>query len=176
MENITEALDTTDHHCVLNAGGIMLLELEQLDEDMDAQDIAAHDESLLLSPDEALRIAALVEQHRACLEKQAAELDHSFTEVAQAWLDEFRLNAIALAERQVSWWPEIRNEAEHVLNRLLVTDTNPVIAAWYQQLHFNANFPGTQQKTLLTRYFKRLYYQRYPISVEEDAADLEDEE
>lgn len=171
IQPLPETLITTDHHCVLTAGGLMLIESEEIDEEMDADDIAAHEQTRVLSPDEALRIAAFVEQHRAYLEQRAKELDRYFTEVAQAWLDKFREPAAFLIAQGRNWWPEVFREARHVLVRLTNEETIPILTAWYKQLH-QETFPRAQQEALLYRYFKRLYYERYPIP-EEDSADEE---
>jgi hypothetical protein len=166
MSDYTQTLVTDSHHCVLNAGGLILIELEEIeneDEEVTPDFLAGHDESRFLSPSEALEIAAFVEQNRAYLEKKAGELDRYFTKVAQAWLDEFRPSAMSLSERQVYWWPEIRNEADHCLIRLTNAETNPVLTAWKEQTRQNEDFPRSQQEALLLRYFKKLYYEKYPI-------------
>lgn len=170
-DGITETFETTDHHCILNAGGLMLINSEQLYEEMDSDDIARHDEVLLLSPDEALHIAALVERNRVYLEGRKQELDAYFTEVAQAWLDEFADTAKALCERGKYWWPEVRNEARHTLIRLTNAKTNPVVTSWYEQTYQEEHFPHSQQEELLTRYFKRLYYERYPVPTVQEEVD-----
>lgn len=156
------SLVTSDHQCYLNAGGLVLIEADEVTDDMDLEDIAAHDESLALSPDEALRIAAFVEQHRLYLEERAKELDRFFTRVATAWLDEFTEQAHRFVQKQMYWWPEIRHEADTLFLDLLLSGKNPVIQEWERQCR-RQDFPRLQQLTLLTRYFQRLYYQRYPI-------------
>jgi hypothetical protein len=173
-EPFAEMVVTSDHHCVLNIGGLLLLRSESLDgavdpdEEIDAETLARDDETVFLALPEVLQVAALIEQHRAELEAGMAELDTYFTQVARAWLDECAETARALCARGKYWWPEVRNEARHVLIRLMNDESDPVISAWSKQTRRNRHFPRDQQEELLTRYFKRLYYERYPVPRSED--------
>jgi len=176
-EPTAELLVTSNHHCVLGVGGLLLLPSDQLEgaidegEEIDAEVLARHDETVFLALPEVLQIASLVERHQAELVAIVQEQDTYFTGVAQAWLEEFSGEAQALCERGKYWWPEIRNEARHVLIKLMNEGRNAVVSAWYEQTHRNRNFPRDQQEILLTRYFRQLYYERYPVPVEEDSSD-----
>jgi hypothetical protein len=160
--------DTSDHRSVINAGGLLLIEredLEDLEEESDTNGIAAYEICLLFSPTEALQLAAHVEQHRAFLEARAVELGRYFTEVATALLDAFE----EPRGREMYWWPQVRHQALQLLHQLVVSGQSPVIAAWYTQ-SFQRSFPNVQQEVLLMRFFKNLYYKRYhkPVGSDEE--------
>lgn len=166
MADQTQTFVTDSHHLVLNAGGLLLLELEEIedaDEELTPDVIARHAQSRLLSPGEALKLAAFVEQNRAYLEARQRDLDHRFTQVAAAWLDEFREPAALLMARGRYWWPEVFHVAHGVLVRLMHEGSIQVITTWYEQALHDENFPLDQQQTLLFRYFKKLYFERYSI-------------
>lgn len=166
MPDHTQTLVTDSHHCVLNAGGLLLIEVDEIeneDEEVTADFIAGHDESRSFSPGEALKIAAFVESNRAYLEARQRELDRYFTQVAQAWLDEFMPPAQMLYERGRHWWPEIRHEAQNAFIMLTNSGPNTILNSWDAQKFFHDDFPRRQQELLLLRYFKKLYYERYPI-------------
>jgi carbon storage regulator len=162
-ETTRETVTTADHYGVLNAGGLLLIEQEELEEEMDPEDLAASDNTLLLSPGEALHLASMIERHRSFLEAQERELNSSLRKVAEAWLDEFAPQAERLWAQGKHWWPQVRYEARHTLIRLTNAKTNPLITAWYEQALRNKYVRREQQEILLTRCFKRLYYARYPV-------------
>jgi carbon storage regulator len=170
-ETMRETVTTADHYGVLNAGGLLLIEKEELEEEMDPDDLATYDHTLLLSPGEALHLATVVERHRSFLQAQERELDTSLRKVAEAWLEMFAPQAERLCMQGNYWWPQVRYEAQQTLMQLIAEETHPLITAWYEQALRNRQVRREQQEILLTRIFKRLYDERYPVPTESDTQD-----
>jgi hypothetical protein len=114
-------------------------------------------------PGEALHLATVMERHRSLLQAQERELTTSLRKVAQAWLEAFAPQAERLCAQGNSWWPQVRYEAHQTLMQLITEETHPLITAWYEQALRNKYVRREQQEILLTRCFKRLYDERYPV-------------
>jgi hypothetical protein len=180
VTELGDMLITSDHHCALNRGGLLLVPTEELDGvallegEITPKILAEHGEMRFLAWSELSQIVALVEQYGPTLAAYQQEQDAYFTQVAQVWLDGFAKEAEALCKRGCYWWPEIRNEAHHALLRLKFEVKNEVICAWDASALQSRDFPRAQQEELLMRYFKRLYYERYPVPVREEEREKEE--
>lgn len=172
MKTETDHLVTEDHHAFLTPGGLVLIETEALaqhdQEAPTAEDVAAYENALLLSPGEALAIAALVEQHRPFLQARVTELAATFTQIAQAWLDEFAQQAQARCQPEAYWWPQVRNEAHQILTRMITTRSNALLTSWWEQSRRDPQSPPEQQEEVLLRTFKQLYQQTYALPAHQE--------
>jgi hypothetical protein len=159
---------TSDFYVVLNQGGMMLVGKDDIiyTNAGSTEDIAKHEKTIFLSPDEILKISDIVQKNRSYLGYRQKELDVYFNRVAQAWLDELgpflEANQSAFHFTEDEGWWEIRNAANHCLTHLTNEKKNTVINEWYEQTINNDNFPQKQQEELLERYFRNLYFQKYP--------------
>jgi hypothetical protein len=173
-EQRSVSLRTASHRMVLGVAGVTLYHFDPLDPEKEPRD----EELLLLSPEEAIQMARLIQVHALELEVRERELERQYEWVSQALVRAFPVVWRRFVEgdrthiQQPSRFDQL---LRHTLTQLVLDRDGPV-GQWYAST-FADPFSFQQHQALFWRFFRRTHYERLQAEcLRQGQADLPGEE